>query len=60
VRLLTQYIYLRRSYKKLTERFIRPFIMKKIIGPNTYKLALSELYKRLYIILYISLLESYR
>jgi hypothetical protein len=60
MRLLTQYIHLRRFYKKLMERFIGPFTVEKAIKLNIYKFILSELYKRLYIIFYISLLKSYR
>jgi hypothetical protein len=60
MQLLAQYIYLRRSYKKLTERFIGLFIMEKIIESNIYKLTLSELYKRLYTIFHIFLLEFYK
>jgi hypothetical protein len=49
----------RKLYKKLTDRYIKPFKMFKFISPNTYELELSETYKRLYRTFLISLLESY-
>jgi hypothetical protein len=49
----------RKSCKKLTDRYVRPFKMSKFIDLNAYELELSEIYRRLYRTFSISLLESY-
>jgi hypothetical protein len=49
----------RKSCKKLTDRYIGPFKMSKFISPNAYELELFETYERLYRTFLISLLESY-
>ena len=51
---------MRKPYKKLTDRYIRPFKITKAVGLNTYQLKLSEQYKRFYKTFHISLLEPYR
>jgi hypothetical protein len=49
----------RKSCKKLTDHYIRPFKVSKSINPNVYELELSKTYKRLYRTFLISLLEPY-
>jgi len=49
----------RKSYKKLTDRYIRPFKITKAIGSNIYQLELPEQYERLYKTFHISLLKLY-
>jgi hypothetical protein len=49
----------RKSCKKLTDRYIRPFKMSKFINLNAYELKLPKTYKRFYRTFLISLLESY-
>jgi hypothetical protein len=49
----------RKSYKKLTDRYVGPFKVFKFIGLNIYELELSEIYGRLYRTFPVSLLESY-
>ena len=49
----------RKSCKKLINRYIRPFKMSKSISPNAYELELSEIYKKLYRTFSVSLLEPY-
>ena len=44
---------------KLTLKYIRPFKILKYIRELAYKLDLPTLYKRLYLIFYISLLKEY-
>ena len=50
---------MRKLYKKLTDRYIRPFKITKTIGLNTYQLELSEQYERLHKTFHILLLKSY-
>jgi hypothetical protein len=49
----------RKSCKKLTDRYIRPFKISKSISLNAYELKLSKIYKRLYRTFPISLLKPY-
>jgi hypothetical protein len=49
----------RKSCKKLTNRYIRSFKMSKSISSNAYELKLPKTYKRLYRTFLISLLKSY-
>jgi hypothetical protein len=49
----------RKSCKKLTDRYVRPFKIFKFISLNVYKLELSKIYKRLYRTFLVSLLEPY-
>jgi hypothetical protein len=49
----------RKSCKKLTDRYIRPFKVSKSVSPNTYELELSKTYGRLHRTFPISLLKSY-
>jgi hypothetical protein len=49
----------RKSCKKLTDRYIRLFKVSKSISPNTYELELFKIYKRLYRTFPVSLLKSY-
>jgi hypothetical protein len=49
----------RKSCKKLTDRYIRLFKMSKSVSFNVYELELSKTYERLYRTFPISLLESY-
>jgi hypothetical protein len=43
----------------LTDRYVRPFKIFKFINFNAYELELSKIYKRLYRIFPVSLLEPY-
>jgi hypothetical protein len=49
----------RKSCKKLTDRYIKPFKVFKSISPNAYELELSETYKRFYRTFLVSLLKPY-
>ncbi len=49
----------RKPYKKLTNRYIRPFKIIKAVGLNTYQLKLPEQYGRLHKTFHISLLKPY-
>jgi hypothetical protein len=49
----------RKSYKKLTDRYVGSFKMSKSVNFNAYELKLSKTYKRLYRTFLISLLEPY-
>ncbi len=55
----TKNLRVRKSYKKLTNRYIKPFKLTKAIGLNIYQLELPEQYRRLYKTFHISLLELY-
>ena len=44
---------------KLSLKFIGPFKIFKYISKSIYKLELLSLYKRLYLIFYVLLLEEY-
>ncbi len=44
---------------KLSSKFIGPFKILEYISESTYKLELLSLYKKLYLIFYILLLEEY-
>ncbi len=59
VLLLSKNIYMRKVSKKLANKFLRLFKIKKLINKNTYQLILSKSYKRIYHIFHISLLELY-
>ena len=54
-----KHLRVRKSYKKLTDRYVGPFKIFKSISPNAYELELSKIYGRLYRTFLISLLESY-
>jgi hypothetical protein len=49
----------RKSCKKLTDRYIRPFKISKSVSPNAYELELPKTYERLHRTFPISLLEPY-
>jgi hypothetical protein len=49
----------RKSCKKLTDRYIGSFKVSKSVGPNAYELEFLKTYKRLYRTFLVSLLESY-
>jgi hypothetical protein len=49
----------RKSCKKLTDYYVRPFKVSKSIGLNAYELELFKTYKRLYRTFPMSLLKSY-
>jgi hypothetical protein len=49
----------RKSCKKLTNRYIRPFKVFKSINPNAYELEFPETYERLHRTFPMSLLEPY-
>jgi hypothetical protein len=49
----------RKSCKKLTDRYIRPFKVFKFIGLNIYELEFFKIYKRLYRTFFVSLLKPY-
>ena len=55
----TKNLRVKNIYKKLTDRYIKPFKIIKIIDLNTYQLKLLEQYKRLHKTFYISLLKLY-
>ncbi len=50
---------MKKSYKKLTNRYIKPFKIIKAISLNTYQLELSEQYRKFHKTFHISLLEPY-
>jgi hypothetical protein len=49
----------RKSCKKLTDRYIRPFKVSKSVNFNIYELEFSEIYGRFYRTFPVSLLKSY-
>jgi hypothetical protein len=49
----------RKSCKKLTDRYIRPFKVFKSVGLNAYELEFLKIYGRLYRTFLVSLLEPY-
>jgi hypothetical protein len=49
----------RKSCKKLTDRYIESFKMFKSVSPNAYELEFFKIYKRLYRTFSMSLLEPY-
>jgi hypothetical protein len=49
----------RKSCKKLTDRYIEFFKISKSVNPNAYELKLFKIYGRLYRTFLISLLEPY-
>jgi hypothetical protein len=49
----------RKSCKKLTDRYVEPFKEFKSVDPNVYELELPEVYRRLYRTFLVSLLEPY-
>src|SRR6266498_4267165 len=55
----TKNLRVRKLYKKLTNRYIKPFKIIKAVGLNIYQLELPEQYRRLYKTFYISLLKLY-
>jgi len=57
--LSAKYIRVRKPYRKLTDRFLKPFKITKRVGENTYQLDLPKQYKRLHNTFHISLLEPY-
>jgi hypothetical protein len=52
-------IRVRKSYKKLTDRYLSFFKISEKINDNVYRLELLNQYKRLNDFFHISLLESY-
>jgi hypothetical protein len=50
---------MRKSYKKLSNRYVESFQIFKKIGMNAYQLNLLKKYKRFYRIFHISLLKLY-
>ncbi len=57
--LLLKNIRIRKVSKKLINKFLRLFKIKKLINKNAYQLILSRSYKRIHLTFYISLLELY-
>src|SRR6266498_2973028 len=55
----TKNLRVRKLYKKLTNRYIKPFKITKTINLNTYQLELPKQYRRLHKTFYISLLKPY-
>jgi hypothetical protein len=49
----------RKSCKKLTDRYIGSFKISKTVGPNAYELKLPAAYRTLYYTFSVSLLEPY-
>jgi hypothetical protein len=52
-------IRVRKSYKKLTDRYLGPFKISEKINNNAYKLKLPNQYEKLNDSFHISLLKSY-
>jgi len=50
---------MKKSYKKLTNRYIKPFKIIKAVGLNTYQLKLPKQYGKLHKTFHISLLKPY-
>jgi hypothetical protein len=50
---------MRKSYKKLTNRYLNSFKISEKINNNAYKLELPNQYKKLNDFFYINLLKSY-
>ena len=59
VLLSSKYIRLRKTSKKLTDKFFRPFKVKEAIGKNVYKLDLLLSYRRIHPTFHVALLEPY-
>ncbi len=59
VLLLLKNIRIRKVSKKLINKFLELFKIKKLIDKNTYQLILFKSYKRIYHTFYISLLKLY-
>lgn len=59
VLLSSKNIAVRKPCKKLTERFLGPFIVEASVGPNAYRLRLPSVYGRLHHTFHVSLLEPY-
>jgi len=59
VLLLLKNIYIKKVSKKLTNKFLKLFKIKKLIDKNIYQLIIFKSYKRIYYIFHISLLELY-
>ncbi len=57
--LLSKNIRIRKVSKKLTNKFLKLFKIKKLINKNAYQLILFKSYKRIYSILHVSLLKLY-
>jgi hypothetical protein len=49
----------RKSCKKLTDRYIGPFKMFKFVSPNAYELKFPKIYKKFHRTFLMSLLKSY-
>ena len=52
-------IYMRKVSKKLTDKFLRPFKVKKLIGKMAYELKLLLNYERIHSTFHVTLLELY-
>ena len=50
---------MKKPYKKLTDRYIKPFKITKTVGLNIYQLKLPEQYRKLYKTFHISLFKTY-
>ncbi len=59
VLLLLKNIRIRKVSKKLINKFLKSFKIKKLINKNVYQLILFKSYKRIYYIFYVSLLKLY-
>ncbi len=57
--LLLKNIHIRKVSKKLANKFLGSFKIKKLINKNAYQLILSKSYKRIHLTFHISLLELY-
>ena len=56
----TKNLKLKRLSKKLTPKFIGFFRVKDVVGKQAYKLFLSNMYLRLYLVFLIIYLELYK
>ena len=56
--LSTKHLFMVKPYKKLTEKYIGPFKMEKVINQIAYKLLLL-LTMRIYLVFHITFLEKY-
>ena len=60
VLLSSKNIRLRRASKKLSDRYLGPFQVLKVVGPNAYTLKLPKEYGRLHNIFHVSLVEPFK
>jgi hypothetical protein len=59
VLLSSKNFHIRKSCKKLTERYLGPFKVEQPVGKNAYRLIFPKSYNRMHNIFHVLLLESY-